>query len=88
MAYDQLIFTSYNLRFLEKLLTDRDFVAFTTTNPNNRYIRFTNVRDTNNLRDFYFRDIVLGEQSEEVYEATNNYEIALAFREAGEVFGS
>lgn len=63
-------------------------MAFTTTNPDNRYIRFTNVRDTNNLRDFYFRDIVLGEQNEEVYEATNNYEIALAFREAGEVCGS
>lgn len=82
----QLIFTSHNLRPLETL--DRGFVAFTTTNPDNRYIRFTNVRDTNNLRDFYFRDIVLGEQSEEVYETTNNYEIALAFREAGEVCGS
>ena len=78
----QLIFTSHNLRPLETL--DRGFVAFTTTNPDNRYIRFTNVRDTNNLRDFYFRDIVLGEQSEEVYEATNNYEIAFAFRETYE----
>ena len=41
--------------------------------------------ETNNLRDFYFRGIVLGEQSEEVYEPTNNAEIALAFREAGEI---
>ena len=82
----QLIFTSHNLRPLETL--DRGFVAFTTTNPNNRYIRFSHVRDTNNLRDFYFRDIVLGEQSEEVYDATNNYEIALAFREAGELCGA
>lgn len=82
----QLIFTSHNLRPLETL--DRGFVAFTTTNPDNRYIRFSNVRDTNNLRDFYFRDIVLGEQSEEVYEATNNHEIALAFREAGELCGA
>lgn len=82
----QLIFTSHNLRPLETL--DNGFIAFTTTNPANRYIRFTNVKGTNNLRDFYFRDIVLGEQSEEVYDSTNNAEIALAFREAGDVHGS
>ena len=82
----QLIFTSHNLRPLETL--DNGFIAFTTTNPANRYIRFTNVKGTNNLRDFYYRDIVLGEQSEEVYDPTNNAEIALAFREAGEVHGS
>lgn len=33
-------------------------------------------------------NIVLGEQSEQVYNLTNNFEIALAFREAGEAFGS
>ncbi len=82
----QLIFTSHNLRPLETL--DRGFIAFTTTNPDNRYIRFTNIKSNNNLRDFYYRDIMLGEQSEEVYESTNNYEIALAFREAGEWHGS
>ena len=53
-----------------------------------RYIRLTNVKGTNNLRDFYYRDIVLGEQSEQVYNPTNDFEIALAFREAGEAFGS
>ena len=36
-----------------------------------------NVKGNNNLRDFYYRDIVLGEQKEKVYESTNNYEIAL-----------
>lgn len=82
----QLIFTSHNLRPLETI--DKGFIAFTTTNPDNRYIRMTNVKGNNNLRDFYFRDIVLGEQNEPVYNPTNNYEIALAFREAGEVFGS
>ncbi|MDO4338341.1 MAG: AAA family ATPase [Eubacteriales bacterium] len=82
----QLIFTSHNLRPLETL--DRGFIAFTTTNPSNRYIRMVNIKDNNNLRDFYFRDIVLGEQNEEVYEPTNNAEIALAFREAGEASGS
>ena len=82
----QLIFTSHNLRPLETL--DRGFIAFTTTNPFKRYIRLTNIKDNNNLRDFYFRDIVLGEQKEEVYELTNNAEIALAFREAGEISGT
>ena len=82
----QLIFTSHNLRPLETI--DKGFIAFTTTNPDNRYIRMTNVKVNNNLRDFYYRDIVLGEQSEPVYSPTNNYEIALAFREAGEAFGS
>ena len=82
----QLIFTSHNLRPLETI--DKGFIAFTTTNPKMRYIRMTNVKETNNLRDFYYRDIVLGEQSEQVYNPTNKYEIALAFREAGEVYGS
>lgn len=79
----QLIFTSHNLRPLETI--DKGFIAFTTTNPSNRYIRLNNVKETNNLRDFYFRDIVLGGQSESVYNITNNAEIALAFREAGEI---
>lgn len=84
----QLIFTSHNLRPLETI--DRGFVAFTTTNPSNRYVRMMNVKDNNNLRDFYYREIVLGvnDQSEELYEPTHNAEIALAFREAGEIYGS
>lgn len=82
----QLIFTSHNLRPLETL--DKGFIAFTTTNPTKRYIRLNNVKTNHNLRDFYYRDIVLGEQSEDVYEQTNNYEISLAFREAGEFSGS
>lgn len=82
----QLIFTSHNLRPLETI--DKGFVVFTTTNPNNRYIRFKNVKENNNLRDFYYRDIILGDQEEETYEPTHNSEIAFAFKEAGEVLGS
>ena len=82
----QLIFTSHNLRPLETI--DKGFIAFTTTNPEKRYIRMTNVKGNNNLRDFYYRDIVLGEQNEQLYNPTNNFEIALAFREAGEAFDS
>lgn len=78
----QLIFTSHNLRPLETI--DKGFVAFTTTNPNNRYIRLTNVKANNNLRDFYYRDLIIDDQSESLYESTNNSEISLAFREAGD----
>lgn len=77
----QLFFTSHNLRPLETL--NRNFIAFTTTNPDNRYIRLTNVKSNNNLRDVYYRNIILDVQNEMIYEPTNNYEIALAFREAG-----
>ena len=77
----QLIFTSHNLRPLETL--DKSFIVFTTANPDNRYIRMTNIKTNNNLRDYYYRDIMLGEQNEPVYETTNNSEISLAFREAG-----
>ena len=82
----QLIFTSHNLRPLETI--DRGFIAFTTTNPKNRYIRFSNVKANNNLRDFYYRDIILGEQREFIYNLTNNAEISFAFKEAGEYIGS
>lgn len=82
----QLIFTSHNLRPLETL--NKCFIAFTTTNPMNRYIRMNNVKTNHNLRDFYYRDILLGEQSEPVYEMTHNSEIAFAFREAGMNHGS
>ncbi len=82
----QLIFTSHNLRPLETL--DKSFIAFTTSNPENRYVRMTNVKENNNLRDLYYRDIMLGEHNEELYELTNNSEIAFAFHEAGEFSGS
>lgn len=79
----QLIFTSHNLRPLETM--DKGFIAFTTTDEKNRYIRFTNIKTNNNLRDFYYRDIVLGEQPIPTYETTNNFEISLAFRKAGNI---
>ncbi|MGN1189696.1 MAG: ATP-binding protein, partial [Candidatus Ornithospirochaeta sp.] len=79
-------FTSHNLRPLETL--DKTFIAFTTTNPSNRYIRMSNVKETNNLRDFYYRDITLGGQKEELYSQTKNSEIALAFRKAGMINGT
>ena len=77
-AKGQLIFTSHNLRALEKL--HKDLVVF--TNENNRYISLNNSKITTNLRDFYYRGIMLGGQREELYDETNKYEINYAFRKA------
>ncbi len=82
----QLIFTSHNLRPLETI--DKSFVAVTTTNPSNRYIRLTNIKSNNNLRDLYYRNLIIDDQSETLYEPTKNSEISLAFREAGDYHAS
>lgn len=79
----QLIFTSHNLRALEVL--DKKNVMFSTVNPTNRYIRFKNVKGTNNLRDVYYQDILLGGQDECVYETTSPFSIRRAFRTAGDI---
>jgi len=79
----QLIFTSHNLRPLEMLSTSS--IIFTTTNPKNRYMRFTNVKSNNNLRNLYYRSINLGGQKEEIYKETNSFDISRAFRIAGRV---
>lgn len=84
-AKGQLIFTSHNLRPLETL--DRGYIAFSTTDPEKRYIRLSKVKTNHNLRDFYYRDIILGDKNDHLYEMTNNSEIALAFSEAGESCG-
>lgn len=76
----QFIFTSHNLRPLEVI--NKKFLAFTTTNPHNRYFRLKNVAPTNNLRDIYFREIILGEQEEQVYNKTKRFKIAAAMRKA------
>ena len=75
----QLIFTSHNLRPLEMI--DRKDIIFTTTNPNNRYIRLS--ASKGNLRDQYIRSIHVGGQKEELYDYSNPLEIARAFRLAG-----
>lgn len=80
-AKGQLIFTSHNLRALEVL--DKKSVMFSTTNEDNRYIRFKNVKGTNNLRDVYYQDILLGGQDECIYEPTSQSSIRRAFRSAG-----
>lgn len=81
-ARGQLIFTSHNLRPLEML--SPGCLCFTTTNPQKRFTTLPK-RGNSNLRDCYFRSIVLGAGKENVYNPTDRYEIEMALRTAGEV---
>lgn len=83
-AKGQLIFTSHNLRILEVL--DPSKIIFSTTNPNNRYIRMKNIKKTNNLRDTYLRAIQLGGQDEPLYDGKSAAAIRLSLMKAGETF--
>ena len=60
----QILFTAHNLAPLERISTYS--LVFTTQNPKNRYIRFKNVKKTNNLRDLYLRALRLGGQEEQL----------------------
>ena len=77
----QFIFTSHNLRPLEVL--DKKCICFTTTNPENRYFRLKNIGQTNNLRSTYFREILLGDQDEELYNSTKKHKLMAAMKRVG-----
>lgn len=77
----QLIFTSHNLRVLEKL--DTKNIICSTVNPDNRYIRLTGIERNNNKRDFYIRAITVGGQKEELYDEDDLLAMGYAFRKAG-----
>ncbi len=77
----QLIFTSHNLRPLEVLPSK--YLCFTTTDPNNRFTSLSK-RGNNNLRDCYFRNIILGSDEKCLYKATDRYEIEMALRNSEE----
>lgn len=82
----QFIFTAHDLRPLETL--DKSCIAFTTTDPKNRYTRVKNLKSTNNLRDTYFRELVLAPEAGGLCNAGSNAEIATALREAGRPFAT
>ncbi len=83
-AKGQFVFTSHNLRALEKL--SYKSIIVTTANPNNRYIQLTGIKSNNNVRDYYYTNILLGGQNEPIYEETKNYKIKRAFRKAGSLY--
>lgn len=80
----QLIFTSHNLRALEKL--HKDSIIVSTANPNNRFVRIPHEKGYKNYRNTYLRSIDLGGVEEEIYQTTNSFEISYAFRKAGDLF--
>jgi AAA15 family ATPase/GTPase len=82
-AKGQMIFTSHNLRPLEVL--PNESLVFTTVNPEQRYIKTTYIKNTQNKRLSYLRSIKLGGQKEKLYHDTDIYEIDLAMRKAGRV---
>jgi Recombinational DNA repair ATPase (RecF pathway) len=77
----QLLFTSHNLRCLEVL--DQKNILFTTTNPSDRYVHFSPLKKSNNFRDKYIRAIQLGGQKEEMYNETDENNIAVSFMKCG-----
>lgn len=85
-AKGQLLFTSHNLRILETI--PKSNLIFSTTNPENRYIKLTSVKSNNNLRDLYIRTIMLGGQKEELYQETDKIEISKAFGKIGKVLSN
>ena len=78
----QLIFTSHNLRPLEVLPSK--YICFTTTNPEKRFVKLK-TSGNNNLRDCYYKNIILGSDEEQLYMPTDNYEIEMALYEAGRI---
>lgn len=82
-AKGQLIFTSHNLRPLEVLKNES--LIYTTVNPQNRYIKSVNIKNTQNKRLSYLRSIKLGGQKEKLYNETNIYKMELAMKRAGKV---
>lgn len=80
-AKGQLIFTSHNLRIMEKL--DKKNIICSTVNPDNRFISLKGIEKNHNRRDFYIRTIVLGGQKEKLYDDTDLQDIGYAFEKAG-----
>ena len=64
-ASGQLIFTSHNMRILEKISYKNIF--FATTDAKNVFVQLTNVKNNNNLRDLYYRYLANGDQNGNQY---------------------
>ena len=81
----QFIFTSHNMRPLEVL--KKESVCFTTTDPDNRYMKMSGIGETNNLRRVYYREIAMHDHYDNLYSDTKRYKIISAIRRAGDEFG-
>lgn len=72
----QLLFTAHNLRVLELLPSSE--IVLSTSDPDNRFVRFKGVKPTNNPRDQYLRAISLGGGESRLYVPTDKYSIDAA----------
>lgn len=77
----QFVFTSHNMRPLEVL--DKDYIWFTTTDPDNRFVKLSGLGETNNLRRVYYREIAMHEKYDNLYSETKRNMIVYAMRKAG-----
>lgn len=82
----QFIFTSHNMRPLEVL--SKDYIWFTTTDPNNRYTRLAGLGESNNLRRVYYREIAMQDHYDNLYSETKRNMIISAMRKAGGIFNA
>lgn len=80
-AVGQLIFTSHNLRPLEIL--EKKHLRFTTIDSKDKYIKIPNIKQTNNLRNVYFREIFLDEGIIKLYKGNSSSKIRRSFFLAG-----
>ena len=78
----QFIFTSHNMRPLEVL--KKEFIWFTTTDKDHRYVKLTGLGESNNLRKVYYREIAMQEHYDNLYTETKRNMIISAMRKAGE----
>ena len=58
-------------------------LLFTTVNPEKRFSKLDGISGNNNLRDSYFRNIVLGNGEDAFYDPTDAFDIEQALFEAG-----
>ena len=73
-AKGQLIFNSHNMRILEKV--DYKNFFFTTTNRDNAFVQINKVRETNNLRDMYYKYLINFEETDKkLYDAVKTEEM-------------
>ena len=76
----QLLFTAHNLVPLERL--SYKSIIFTTSNPDNRYVRFHRTSNTSNLRSLYYRALALNGQKEKLGSSISVEDIEQVFYEA------
>ncbi|MDP8231895.1 MAG: AAA family ATPase [Candidatus Zophobacter franzmannii] len=76
----QLFFTSHNLRVLEVL--NKNNLWFTTSNPQNRFIKISGIKTKSNIRDMYIRTIQLGGEEEQLYDRIDKFFIKKSFQKA------